>query len=289
MNILKISTLLYSALFVALLVGCESEDDVIPEITPQKKAEEVKVPQKAENDAEKKSDAMPELQPIQSLSSETAGAESTASTGASVEPGSEGSVTIQVSIQPSKRSANAILKKLEEKGIKGYLAQVENPGELEGTYYRVRIGYFKKLEDAKAFGKNRLEPMGFAWWIDNKSNDAVGSPETSDSENAYDSYSTTSYSEPASETASIPSDSEVPASEEISSSSEVATVESSASETVTEAPAQLETSAPAEAPSAEAPTTEAPAAPAAQEAPAQAQTAPETTPAATEEVYDDWE
>jgi hypothetical protein len=125
-NILKISTLLYSALFAALLVGCESEDDVIPEITPQKKAEEVKAPQKAENDAEKKSDAMPELQPIQSLSSETAGAESAASTGASVEPGSEGSVTIQVSIQPSKRSANAILKKLEEKGIKGYLAQVEN-------------------------------------------------------------------------------------------------------------------------------------------------------------------
>lgn len=267
MNIAKIFPILGTALFAAFFAGCESEDDAIPEIVPTKKVEMVK---EKESPAQT-TDSMPELQPIQSLSanSSTAGTFTTG-TGQVAEPGPDGSVTIQVSIQPSKRGANATLKKLEEKGIRAYLAQVENPGELEGTYYRVRVGYFKKIEDAKAFGKNKLEPLGFAWWIDNKANDAVGSPETDESASAYQAPQ--AVETPAE---SIPTDAEIPAetAQEISPSNESAS--SSSRENVpenpqTEQPAPQTEEAPTVAPQPEQPAEQAPA-------------------ASTEEVYDDWE
>lgn len=267
MKFAKFSTTLYSAIFLAALIGCDSEDDVIPEITPAKKVEAVK----ASEDSAPKTDSMPELKPIQSLSVNSSAPAETfkTSNGEAVEPGTEGSVTIQVSIQPSKRSANAVLKKLEEKGIKGYLAKVENPGELEGTYYRIRVGYFKKLEEAKAFGKNRLEPLGFAWWIDNKANDAVGSPETSEPSDTYSN--TPAYTE-SQAAESIPTDSEIPAEPESSSSSES---QISSSNEISEAPVSEQQ----------------PAENAQPENPAKAQPEPASpTPAATtEEVYDDWE
>lgn len=207
---------------------------------------------------------MPELQSIESLSADASAAEGTfKTTGPVVQPSSEGAIVIQVSIQPSKSAANAVLKKLEEKGIKGYLAQVENPGELEGTYYRVRVGYFKKIEDAKAYGKSALEPLEFAWWIDNKANDTVGSPESSDVTNS--NTTSGSYLNPE------PMETTKYSTEVESSSSEV--VESSSSEAAPVA----EATAPAAEPVAE-PTAPAPA-PAAEAAPVQ--------PA--EEVYDDWE
>ncbi len=270
MNIVKFS--IAFSIFAVALTGCNSEDDVVPEITPTKKAEEVKAPE----NSPAKADSMPELKPIQSLSANSSTSVETFTTGAKdiVEPGTEGTVTIQVSIQPSKRSASAILGKLAEKGIKGYLAQVENPGELEGSYYRVRVGYFKKIEEAKAFGKNRLEPLGFAWWIDNKANDAVGSPETSEPSSAY-SDTPVSYTE-AQAAESIPTDSEISEEPAISSSSEA---QSSSSEAVAEVPA------PEQQPLEES----------VQPAETQAETLPQAQPASqapattAEEVYDDWE
>lgn len=267
MKFAKFSTTLYSAIFLAALIGCDSEDDVIPEITPAKKVEAVK----ASEDSAPKTDSMPELKPIQSLSVNSSAPAETfkTSNGEAVEPGTEGSVTIQVSIQPSKRSANAVLKKLEEKGIKGYLAKVENPGELEGTYYRIRVGYFKKLEEAKAFGKNRLEPLGFAWWIDNKANDAVGSPETSEPSDTYSN--TPAYTE-SQAAESIPTDAEISTGAEPSSSSGETGFSSQAIAEVSQ-PEQ-----PAEIPQ--------PAASAETSATVPVEQAPAT---ATEEVYDDWE
>ena len=269
MNIFKFSVIAGSAIFGMTLAGCSSEDDVVPEIKPAKKAE-APAPAPEATAPANEANSMPELQSIESLSAESSAAEGTfKTTGPVVQPGSEGSVVIQVSIQPSKSAANAVLKKLEEKGIKGYLAQVENPGELEGTYYRVRVGYFKKIEDAKAYGKSALEPLEFAWWIDNKANDTVGSPESSDI--AGTNNNSASYSSPE------PMETTKSSTEVASSSSEV--VESSSSEAApVEAPAPVaEAPAPAAAPVAE-PAAPAPA-PAAEAAPAQ--------PA--EEVYDDWE
>lgn len=118
----------------------------------------------------------------------------------------KGPYVIQVGIQPSKKGANAIVKKLEEKGVKAYLSEVENPGELEGTYYRVRVGYFETIHIAQEFGKTILEPAGFPWWVDKSSNDAVGNPAGSESVSSYtESYSSAPaepvYSVPANEPA----------------------------------------------------------------------------------------
>lgn len=272
MNIAKISPALGIAIFAAFFAGCESEDDAIPEIVPTKKVETVK----EKEVTAQASDSMPELQPIQSLSANSSTTPETFTTGTNqiVEPGTEGSVTIQVSIQPSKRGANATLKKLGEKGIRAYLAQVENPGELEGTYYRVRVGYFKKIEDAKSFGKNKLEPLGFAWWIDNKANDAVGSPETGESANAYQARQQPTEAPEE----SIPTDAETPAepTQAISSSNESAS--SSSREEAPEIP-QPEQPVPE--------TTESAAQ--TRQTPQQPEQPAEQAPAASEEVYDDWE
>ncbi|MEE0877066.1 MAG: SPOR domain-containing protein, partial [Fibrobacteraceae bacterium] len=97
---------------------------------------------------------------------------------------------IQVGIQPSKKSAESLVQKLSEKGVKAYYSSVENPGELEGTYYRVRVGFFATINDAQNFGRSVLETNGFPWWVDNRSNDAVGNPTTS--ENLYETSNTSS-------------------------------------------------------------------------------------------------
>ncbi len=242
-NNFKFSVIASFAIFGMMVASCSSEDEVVPEIKPTKTVEKTDTAAEtpAKNNSEAKS--MPELQSIESLSAEATHAEGTFKTnGSLVQPGSEGAIVIQVSIQPSKSAANAILKKLEEKGIKGYLAQVENPGELEGTYYRVRVGYFKKLEDAKAYGKSALEPLEFAWWIDNKANDSVGTPEST---NAASNPSNTGYSspEPMEIVSSSSTEAESSSSEVVAPSSNAqaasTTAESlSASEAVEPAPAK---------------------------------------------------
>lgn len=105
------------------------------------------------------------------------------------QPGKHGRYVLQVGISPSKAQAKKIRNKLRDQGYKyTYLAEVQDPGELEGTFYRVRLGHFKNVPDARVFGSQVLKPMGISFWIDNKSNDAVGAPEKDEE-----------YSEPASE------------------------------------------------------------------------------------------
>lgn len=151
-------------------LGCSKEEEVVPEIDLQKTAAM----------ADAKENEEPALQPIQALASTSkAQPEVTASkTGLTsadaVSQGDSGPYVVQISIQPSRSNAKGIVAKLGSHNIKGYIAEVENPGELEGTYYRIRIGYFPSIEAAQNFGKLTLEPLGFAWWVDNKDNDAVG-------------------------------------------------------------------------------------------------------------------
>ncbi|MDR1830598.1 MAG: SPOR domain-containing protein [Candidatus Fibromonas sp.] len=87
-----------------------------------------------------------------------------------------GRYTIQVVLFPSESSAKKLVKKMEENGIRAYYAKVDNPNNLYGTYYRVRVGYFKDRTAATAFAKTRLEPLGYAWWVDNARNDNVPKP-----------------------------------------------------------------------------------------------------------------
>lgn len=173
-------TLCAASIAGALLCSCGEEEKIVPEMqknTPapvEKKAEQAPAAEE------------PELVPIQSLSQNTpqeepaaepAKAESApvATTG-SVQQQSEGAFVIQVSIQPSKKGADAIIKKLAEQSIKAYVAEVENPGELEGTYYRVRVGFFPTYAAAQEYGKQVLTALNFQWWVDNSKNDEVGNP-----------------------------------------------------------------------------------------------------------------
>ena len=125
----------------------------------------------------------PALVPIQSLSEseeKAAPAAEPVQQSAGIEQESSGPFVIQVSIQSSKKAANGIVNKLSDQGIKAYVAEVENPGELEGTFYRVRVGYFATIAHAQQFGKEVLAPQGYAGWVDNRKNDRIGQPGASE-------------------------------------------------------------------------------------------------------------
>jgi hypothetical protein len=91
---------------------------------------------------------------------------------------STGRYIIQVAIFPVEASAKKLIKKLAENGIKAYSARVDNPSPekgMIGIYYRVRIGFFDARTSAEAYAKTRLEPIGYAWWVDRSKNDNIGS------------------------------------------------------------------------------------------------------------------
>jgi len=90
---------------------------------------------------------------------------------------SKGRYIIQVGIFPAEASAKRLIKKLANDGIKAYNAKVENPDPdkgMIGIYNRVRIGFFDVKSSAEAFAKARLEPLGYAWWVDRSKNDNIG-------------------------------------------------------------------------------------------------------------------
>ena len=87
-----------------------------------------------------------------------------------------GKYTIQVAVFPSEASAKNLVKRMADNGIKAYYIKVDNPAQLLGTYYRVRVGYFNGKSAAEAFAGSRLEPLGYAWWVDGSKNDTVGNP-----------------------------------------------------------------------------------------------------------------
>lgn len=159
------------------LLACGKKEDKTAQLPPPPPA------------AEAAAGAEPDLKPIQSVDGQGGGQFSLGGAGA---PSTSGSYVIQVDIKPSQNAADKVLEKLRANGIEAYVAEVENPGELEGTYYRVRIGFFGTIADATNYAKNTLAPLGYAWWVDNKRNDSVGNPGGAESEE-----SSSDYSEPA--------------------------------------------------------------------------------------------
>jgi hypothetical protein len=88
---------------------------------------------------------------------------------------SRGAYVTQVATMVSRFLADELATELKEKGYPAYVALVQNPRpELTGTYYRVRIGRFASIEDARAFGENVLKPSSYSFWVDRKSNDHTG-------------------------------------------------------------------------------------------------------------------
>ena len=170
------------ALSCSLLCACGSKEE---QPAPQPEAKPVVVEQPAPVEAAPAQDE-PDLVPIQSLNepeekpAPAPAAKKFVPTQSSVEQESSGQYVIQVSIQPSRKAANSIVSKLSDQGIKAYVAEVENPGELEGTFYRVRVGYFSTIANAQQFGKEVLAPQGYAGWVDNRKNDRIGKPGASE-------------------------------------------------------------------------------------------------------------
>jgi len=87
---------------------------------------------------------------------------------------SSGRYTIQIAVFPSESSAKSLVKKMSANGIKAYYAHVDNPAQLLGSYYRVRVGFFNGRSEAENFAKAKLEPIGYAWWVDKRKNDKLG-------------------------------------------------------------------------------------------------------------------
>ena len=198
-SILSLSAI---ALASSLLVACNEDEEMVPKMEQPKPSAQAPAEQPAE---QAKADE-PELVPIQSLSgnadSKDAAVEEPAKNAApalagGIQPLSKGEYVVQVSIQSSKRAADGIVKKLAENNVKAYIAEVENPGELEGTYYRIRVGYFESSANAQEYGKQVLTPLNFAWWVDKSKNDDVGNPGGDEyySNNSYSNSNT--YNEPA--------------------------------------------------------------------------------------------
>ncbi len=87
----------------------------------------------------------------------------------------DGRYVVQVSCVLSKRLAEDVVAKLENKGYPTYIAEVDNPtADLIGTYQRIRIGGFNGVSQAKDFAENYLAQDGYEYWVDNRSNDNVG-------------------------------------------------------------------------------------------------------------------
>jgi len=84
----------------------------------------------------------------------------------------EGAYTLQVGIYSSEALARKRALALENQGFPAYVARVNNPKpDMQGTYYRVRVGSFASSADARAYGATNLAPAGVDFWADLKGRD----------------------------------------------------------------------------------------------------------------------
>jgi hypothetical protein len=93
---------------------------------------------------------------------------------------SEGDYVLQVSTSTYQRDADAMIRKIKNLGYDAYTVDVDNPADLQGSYIRVRLGYFSNVPDARSFGHNVLKPAGISFWIDNAGNDELMGTSQSD-------------------------------------------------------------------------------------------------------------
>ena len=187
-------TLSISALACALLCSCAQEDEVPPLNTSKATKATTVVAQKADDEPQlvpikSLSDApKEEAKPVEPIPAEEAkvvpeakkeaepAAPAAIHSVSKVKPKEDGQYVIQCGLEPTKKSADAIVKKLAENNVEAYVVEVNNPGELEGTFYRIRIGFFSSLSNAQQYGKDILSPLKFDWWVDNFANDKNGHP-----------------------------------------------------------------------------------------------------------------
>lgn len=161
MNIFKLFCVAAVSISLVAFFGCSkkkdediSADEIIDEAEKETADTSMAETAKPPAEAEKPAAAEPSYQPRFSES---------------------GRYVVQVRAYPSETSAKRFMQTLLDKGYPSYVAQVDNPTpDLTGSYFRVRIGGFDAISDAREFGEKVLVSLGFQYWVDNKSNDNVG-------------------------------------------------------------------------------------------------------------------
>ena len=87
-----------------------------------------------------------------------------------------GRYVVQIAASSSQAAADELTASIKGKGYPAYVTEVQNPTPvLQGTFYRVRIGGFTTMADAKSFGENILRPANYDYWVDLKSNEGISS------------------------------------------------------------------------------------------------------------------
>lgn len=186
---------------------------------------------------------------------------STSSGNSIASPRNAGDYSLQVGIFNSQNQARVIEEKLQKLGYKPYISEIQDPKpSMPGTYYRVRLGYFNSIPEAKAFGEEKLSPSGVGFWVDRSSRDG----NTSSFQSTPATTPRTTYTSPAAIENSHPS---TPAAKK-----EAAIVK----ETVPVAPPAPKAEAPRAVPKEET------------VAPAVKETAKEATPAPAKPADEDW-
>jgi cell division septation protein DedD len=89
----------------------------------------------------------------------------------------EGKYVIQVQTFSQLANAEKVAEELVKRGINAYVAKVKDPAEFNGVKYRVRVGNFGTIPEAKSYAARVLNPIGRkGWWVDFRRNDNVGKP-----------------------------------------------------------------------------------------------------------------
>jgi septal ring-binding cell division protein DamX len=83
---------------------------------------------------------------------------------AKTQPASKGGYTIQIAAGTSLADANYLAGKYAERGFDAFVAEVVVDGQ---TYYRVRIGNFDTIEEARKAAKDLKDRFSLeGYWID---------------------------------------------------------------------------------------------------------------------------
>jgi hypothetical protein len=180
----KFALLIVAIAFSVLFFACEEEGIAVPTPPPLPNAADDST--LFQNDTgSKKTSAKSKEKPAPAAKKETAKKEAkpaaksasalcTAPCDTDSEQLSSGKYTIQIGVYPSESSAISLVRRMSGNGIRAYYAQVDNPAQLLGLYYRVRVGYFNGRAEAENFARARLEPLGYAWWVDQRKYDKFG-------------------------------------------------------------------------------------------------------------------
>lgn len=91
---------------------------------------------------------------VQSAADQVEGSGGPGAEGSRDEPEETAKYTLQISAYPERDRARTRMRRLEKMGLDPYLVAGELPEE--GTYFRVRIGKFSSMEEARTF-KRELE------------------------------------------------------------------------------------------------------------------------------------